>query len=211
MKTTIYMIRHGQSVANAARVFIGQTDLDLTERGHAQAELTADFLNDVKVDAIYASTLMRAFHTAEHTALRKGITVTPSLGLREIDAGEWENRPVTELRERYAEAFGIWTEDVGHSAPTGGESVLALQERCVAEVERIAKLHEGQTVCCFTHATPIRTVAAKWMGYTAETMKDLPWPTNASVSILEYENGVFRVADYSIDHFQGDLVCPIMK
>lgn len=211
MKTTIYLIRHGQSVANAARVFIGQTDLDLTERGHAQAELTANFLDDVKVDAIYASTLMRAFHTAEHTAIRKGLTVTPAPALQEIDAGEWENLPVTEIRERYAGDYGVWCNDVGISAPTGGESVLALQERCVAEVERIARLHEGQTVLCFTHATPIRTVAAKWMGYTAETMKDLQWPTNASVSILEYENGVFRVAEYSIDHFQGELVCPIMQ
>ena len=58
METTkIYFIRHGESQANAQNVFIGHTDLDLTEKGHKQAQKTAEFLKDVSVDKIYSSDL----------------------------------------------------------------------------------------------------------------------------------------------------------
>ena len=57
MATKFYLIRHGESQANKNGVFIGHTDIDLTEKGHKQAQLTAEYLKDVTVDAIYASDL----------------------------------------------------------------------------------------------------------------------------------------------------------
>ena len=60
----LYFIRHGESLANQKDVFIGQYDFDLTEKGRKQAEMVADYLKDVKVDAIYSSDLLRAYHTA---------------------------------------------------------------------------------------------------------------------------------------------------
>ena len=43
MKTTIIMIRHGQSVANAENRFAGHSDFDLTELGRKQAALAAKY------------------------------------------------------------------------------------------------------------------------------------------------------------------------
>ena len=37
-KTTIYLIRHGESQGNAVRKFLGHTNLDLTQKGHMQAQ-----------------------------------------------------------------------------------------------------------------------------------------------------------------------------
>ena len=50
--TKIYFIRHGESIGNAQQRFLGHTDLDLTELGYKQAEATAEFLSDVKIDKI---------------------------------------------------------------------------------------------------------------------------------------------------------------
>ena len=50
--TKIYLIRHGESEANSKNVFIGHTDLDITEKGHLQAEATALYLKDVHADVI---------------------------------------------------------------------------------------------------------------------------------------------------------------
>ena len=67
-KTRLYMIRHGQSEGNLKNLFLGHTDMDLTELGHLQAEMAAEYLATVPVDVIYASDLKRAFHTALHTS-----------------------------------------------------------------------------------------------------------------------------------------------
>ena len=54
------MIRHGQSIGNLNRVYLGHTDWDLTELGYKQAELVCEYLKDEKIDIIYSSDLIRA-------------------------------------------------------------------------------------------------------------------------------------------------------
>ena len=51
--TTIYIIRHGESVGNLNRICLGHTDLDLTDLGVEQAKKTADALSDLDFSAIY--------------------------------------------------------------------------------------------------------------------------------------------------------------
>lgn len=206
MKTQIYLIRHGQSEGNKLNLFLGHTDLDLTEEGHAQAEKTAEYLSDIHVDVIYSSDLLRAYHTAEHTAKKKGMEIVKNQNLREIFAGEWECKRFDELWEKYAEDFtNVWCTNIGRSCPTGGESVEALQKRFVSEVEKLARENEGKTIFIFTHATPIRVLKTAWDGVTLDDMKDIPWASNASVTHCEYADGVFKVLKYSIDDFMGDM------
>ena len=47
MATNIFLVRHGQSEANKRDAFIGHTDLDLTEKGHKQAEKAAEYLSKI--------------------------------------------------------------------------------------------------------------------------------------------------------------------
>ena len=67
--TLIYIIRHGESLGNKNRKFLGHTDLDLTDLGYAQALKTAECLASVPFDRIYSSDLIRAYNTA----LRKNL------------------------------------------------------------------------------------------------------------------------------------------
>lgn len=203
MKTTVYMIRHGESQANLEGKFLGHGDLDLTETGHKQAACTAAYLKDVPCDAIYASDLRRAFHTAEHTAALKGMTVIPAPQLREIHGGAWELCTFEELHERFAEDFGRWIADIDRAAPTDGESVAALQQRIVAEVKRLAARHAGGTVFLFTHATPVRVAAAHSLG---QAVGAVPWAANASVTRLSCEDGVLTLEEYGYNDFMGELV-----
>lgn len=203
MKTTLYMIRHGQSRANLEGRFLGQGDWDLTELGHAQAEAAAGYLKTIPCDAIYASDLCRAFHTAEHTATAVGLPVTEEYGLREIAAGEWECMPFEEIEAMYPKAYRRWREDIDHAQCVNGESVAALQARVIATMRRIAAAHMGQTVLLFTHATPIRVAAAHCL---EKAVKDVPWATNASATRFEYEEGTLTLAEYSYDAYMGELV-----
>ena len=44
--TTLFFVRHGQSMANLLRVFAGQLDFELSDLGLRQAEKGARFLKD---------------------------------------------------------------------------------------------------------------------------------------------------------------------
>ena len=105
--TEIYLIRHGESQANEKNVFIGHGDLDLTEKGKKQAELTAEYLKACHFDVIYSSDLLRAYHTAEATAKKLGLPIVKDERLREIDAGEWDFKTFDDLEKEYQESYGV--------------------------------------------------------------------------------------------------------
>ena len=73
----VLLFRHAESVSNEGNRFAGRTDVELTERGRAQAEKLADRIAKTEIDAAYASTLQRATKTAEIVADPHGLDVTP--------------------------------------------------------------------------------------------------------------------------------------
>lgn len=202
-KTTICLIRHGESQANRRDAFLGHGNLELTDIGRAQAALAAGFLKDLGADAVYSSDLSRAYETARATADLLGLPVTADPQLREIDAGAWDFLTFAELRERYTESFRVWTEDLENAVCDGGESLKELRVRILAAVTRIAQENPGKRVLIFSHGTPIRLMGAYAMG---KAIGDIPWPANASTTTLEYENGSFRMVEYSREDYMGELV-----
>lgn len=202
-KTIICLIRHGESEANRRDAFLGHGNLELTETGRAQAEMAAAFLEKQGADVIYSSDLIRAHETAKAAARRLGLPVITDPQLREIDAGAWDFLTFAELRERFAESFRVWTEDLENAVCDGGESLKQLRQRILSAVTRIAEENKGKRVLIFSHGTPIRLMGAHAMG---KGLGELPWPANASATTLEYENGCFRMVEYSREDYMGELV-----
>lgn len=204
-KTTILLVRHGESEGNTAAVFTGHRGYPLTPMGHKQAAATAAYIKqNYAVDAVYSSDLPRAFQTAEHIALQYGLPIVTDASLRELYAGEWENRHFTELPDLYPEDFAVWKTDTIHSRCTGGESVLELLERVHSGLISIAKKHPGQCIVVSSHATPIRTLLWKTSGEAPEAFQTMNFGCNCAVSELVFENGELHTvqANYT-DHLQG--------
>ena len=205
MSCRLYFIRHGQSLGNLDGVFLGHTDLDLSPLGYIQAKRTAEYLNNIHIDKVYSSDLLRAYSTCCEYLKVSGKTAEKCTGLREIFAGDWENHSFSDLQTIFADGYNIWLTDIGNSQPQNGESVKNLTNRAVKTVSKIAEENDGKTVAVFTHAAFIRSLFNYCYGNNLDEMKNLPWSTNASVSTLEYDNGNFKVIKYSEDEFLSDL------
>ncbi len=197
--TTIYLIRHGESVGNASRVYLGHTDLDLSPLGFLQAEETAKKLSGVPFSAVYSSDLIRAKHTAEPHAKMRGLDVVLNVKLREMRVGEWEGAKVEELLldERFTKG---WRENFGFFTFPGGENVGDASERVYSAICEIAKKHDGETVAVVFHAAALRAFWCKILGLPKEEWASVVnFPTNASYSVVEYESGKFEPKEYSCD------------
>ena len=205
MTTRLYFVRHGESEANRSTLFAGSLDMPLTEKGRAQAKVTAAFLQDIPFAAVYASDLMRAYDTGAVVAQLHGLDAIPVQQLREIFAGHWEGRTYCDLEREFADSYDVWKNTIGLAACPGGESVAQLQERVRACVEKIVLSHPGETVCIATHATPIRAVCTAAKGLSADKMSEVSWTANASISLFEYENGSFTAVYTSKTEHLDDL------
>ncbi len=202
--TLIYLIRHGQSIGNKLGRFLGQTDLDLSELGYEQAELTRQHFESIPIDAVYSSDLMRAYNTVAPIAKDKGLEVIADERLREIACGEWENQRFDDLKINFKDDYDVWLNNIGSARCTGGESVAELLYRIKTEIERIAAENVGKRIVIGTHATPIRCMLTYLSGLPMEAMKDIPWVSNASYTVISYRCGRGKIIEYANDsHLEG--------
>ncbi len=210
MDTALILIRHGESLANLKKSFAGSWNVNLTKKGLRQAKLTAEYIvKNYKVDKIYSSDLNRAFCTAKEVSILTGVEIVSNLSLREINAGQWEKKSFDELEKLFPISYGqTWKNDIGRAVCDGGESVEEVGERVFTFLEKIAKENEGKTLVVATHATPIRTALCKMANKPVICAKEIPWATNASVTVVKYSHGKWVMVVFSYDeHLQGESTC----
>ena len=210
--TKLYFVRHGESVSNLMTQFAGSLDMPLTEKGRRQAEATAEFLKNVPFSAVYASDLMRAYDTGLAVANEQKLSIYGTNQLREIYAGDWEGRPYHDLEVDFPDSYGVWRTQIGLACCPNGESVAELQMRIRRCVEDIVRQHPNETICIATHATPIRVMECVWTDTPLSQMHTIPWVSNASVTIAEYDdNGIGRLIRRDVHHHLGELHTVLAK
>lgn len=184
------VVRHGLTTYNKLHIYQGQYDSPLDEVGIRQAEYAAERLAaEFRIDAIYASDLSRTVDTATPLANRLGLEIRKDAGLREIDVGDWSNRPVAEVWKESSEAVRTYRETPGIFRFPNGETFAEVIARASAVFERIAAEHDGETVAVFSHGGTIRSVLAYWQGIPVEEMHRVKTLPNTAVTVAEYENG----------------------
>lgn len=204
--TRLLLIRHGESQANRGSFFAGQKDVPLEEKGLSQARVTADFIvHNYSVDKIYASDLCRAYDTGKAVADLLGLEVIPDPRLREIYAGQWQGQKFTDIIDGFSTDYQIWLKDIGNCVCTGGESVAQLGSRVLEALTDIARTNPGKTVVIATHATPIRVLQCLLNGQSLDHMKDIPWTSNASVTEITYESGLWNLEKIGYDRHLSAL------
>lgn len=204
--TTFCFVRHGESRANVDKVFTGQTDVPLSDRGMRQAEELKERLLSLRPDAFFSSDLLRAVQTVTPAAEALGLAVRPEKDLREIDGGQWEGKPFGTIARAYPEDYARWTENIGLARCTGGESLEEVQTRGLAAVLRIAQENDGKTVVLATHAAMIRALTCAFRGLPLSEMQRIPFVPNASLSTVRFEKGAFAIERYADVSFLGSDV-----
>jgi len=194
--TTFYLVRHGESEANAARRFAGQTDSPLTQRGRQQADAIADELASVKFDRIVSSDLSRTRDTAEAIAKRQGARVEVFPELREIDVGERTGKPFDEVR-----GLPNWTDD-GFVAWPGGETLEKVLARVLGIIQRLTRESPGKTILVVGHGGVNRILLSHFLGILP-TLDRTPAP-NTNISVVHTDGKTHTVERlFAADHVTG--------
>ena len=143
----LLLIRHAQP--RRVQDADGPADPELSDNGHEQARLLAEYLVDETIDAVLASPLRRARQTAAPLAAEKGITVTVHDGIAEYDRESGEYIPIEELR---AEGLPGWQDVLtGNVHRAVGVDPFEFRTGVVTAIEDIVESHTGQTVAAVCH------------------------------------------------------------
>ena len=153
----LHLIRHGQTEGNQKGLFVGRTDMPVSEEGFDELSRLRDTYEYPRVGAVYTSPLRRCLQTAEFLYPNNMLTVVDDL--QEMDFGAFEGKSVADLEDD--EAFGRWLADSAHNAPPGGETGLQMAERLMRAISEIfAHMMQNRitSAAVITHGGAIMTL-----------------------------------------------------
>jgi len=186
-KTTILLIRHGETDWNAAGRWQGHQDIPLNENGRQQAAALGKRLSSWPIKAIYSSDLQRARETAEIIGRHHEITPILDVNLRERHGGFFQGLNDKEIKTNYA---GQWRRLVQGHELEGVEGNTAVQERVWQAFETIAAAHPGEMTALVSHGGTLGLLIARALGFTLAQRPRFTMRQNTGLSIVEMdENG----------------------
>jgi len=186
-KTTLLVIRHGETVWNAEHRFQGHGDSPLTETGRNQVAALGRRMETIDFDALISSDLGRTRQTASIITDITGHAVALDSRLRERNYGVLEGLTVPEIREKHSGVYDKFnTDDPDYILP-GGESHRQHYQRNVAFFEEILTGKLGAKVAAIAHGGVLDSI----FRYVAGLPLDQPRcyiTTNASLTIVSHGN-----------------------
>ena len=200
MEKRLYFARHGETDWNVAFRMQGHTDIPLNATGLKQAEALAVHLEEagIRPDRIYSSPLRRAMQTAQPTAERTGLPVTPLEGLMEICYGEWEGlRYDEEIRALDPAFHTLWLSNRYLYAPKGGETGQEALYRLAPAIRRVLEDGEG-TALIVMHGAILKTMLFVLRGIPFSEFRDVPTIGNGEYMELDWAEAERFVREYTV-------------
>ena len=161
----IVVVRHAETVDNAARIWQGHKDTALSDLGRQQVAAAAPHLAAYSPALIVSSDLQRAASTADAIAGLTDVEVRLDARLREVHVGEWQGMHADDVREQYPDLIAAL--DRGEDPPRGvtGETRAEVAGRAGAVLREVAReLLPGETAVVVAHGVSARVAASDLVG-----------------------------------------------
>lgn len=153
----LLFIRHGQTDWNLQQKVMGAQPIPLNETGRAQAAKLAEYLKDVKLDAVAASPVLRAVETARILLRdRPHLKLIEDQRFAEIEYGDWLNLNFKDLSANYPDTWRDYHHDPENVIIPKGERLPVVRDRTAAAVNDLVKKYPDGRIAIVSHADVIK-------------------------------------------------------
>lgn len=194
----VYLVRHGETVWNAARRIQGQSDSALTAKGEQQAFQVAERVKSLGITHVIASDLGRTRRTAEIIADACGCDVILDPRLRELNMGVLEQRPLDELtaeEESWRKALVDGTEN---GRIPQGESMAELASRMHEALNACFELPEGSRPLLVSHGMALGALVSTILGLSPSAERRLRL-RNCSISRVDHQQSAWLASGWIVE------------
>jgi glucosyl-3-phosphoglycerate phosphatase len=194
----VVLWRHGETDWNADGRYQGQADVQLNDRGLAQARAAAPLIAALKPSRIVTSDLVRASRTAAELGALTGLTVELQPRLQEINVGDWvglTNEQVFAAHPDFRESLYAG-QDARRSVTgeTGSEAGARVAEALLDIAESTP---DGETVVAVGHGFALRMATVFLVGLDFAHHLTLGGLWNASWSMLQPAGETWRLLSWN--------------
>lgn len=164
---TIIFEAHSTTFDNENHLASGWNDVDLSPLGIQQSHELGDRYHGKKLDTIFISDLVRAYHTAEIAFYGKNIPIIQDPRLRECNYGDLTQHPSSEVDIKKPKRI--------HEPFPNGESYDETNERMKSFLEGLLQFYDGKTVMIIGHRATQYGLESLILGKPLEEVIPAPW------------------------------------
>jgi 2,3-bisphosphoglycerate-dependent phosphoglycerate mutase len=150
-RTSITVVRHGETEWNKIGLHQGVLDSPLTEKGIEQAENVVWALQKYTFQKLYSSDLGRAVQTAKIFAAALKLDIIYDSRLQERNLGCLGGLTLDEFKKQYPDDCERFLAKDPEFILPGGESIRQAYERSMACFEELAAKHQNESILIVTH------------------------------------------------------------
>lgn len=187
----VYLVRHGQSMANA-RGTVSRPTTPLTAKGKVDAKNAGKMLKGTKFDKIFTSPYLRAIQTQEIAMGVKGEILDC---IHEFDCGKMEGHTWDYCLKKYCKNGHILWEDDDFSS-VGGESYFDVRARAREFLAYLETL-SCERVVAFSHAGFMLTLLDEILHHENKKNRNIDCD-NGCVCVIHNENGEWRIRSWNV-------------
>ena len=184
--TTVVLIRHGRTSANASGILAGRAPgVGLDAVGRRQARTLGTRLRDVPLDAVVHSPLERCIQTTDGLLGRRpDVARHVDERLSECDYGDWTGRALAELATD--PLWPVIQERPSSVTFPGGESMLAMAQRATVAVAEWVSTHPDGVVAVVSHGDVIKAILSDALGQPLDAFQRIVVGPG-SLSVVRYD------------------------
>lgn len=183
----IYLVRHGESIANTMGIYQGQTyDTPLSVLGLKQAKALVIYFKDVEIKKILSSPLMRTMATAKQIADAKTIPIIKTNEIIETNHGRWEGLEKKFIEQKWPNVYQTWLNKPAEAEFPKGERFLDTNKRVIDWWNKTITTNFDLLIV--THDNVIRIIVSHILGLPLNNIWRLQLHP-AAVTIIETEPG----------------------
>ena len=164
----IVLIRHGETEKHKEKIFMGKTDVSLSDEGRHQCMIVGIELQHFDIDSsvIYCSSLKRARQSAEEIVANIGrnFTIIEIPEFEEMNLGSWDGQYISEIKEKYPEEYEKRGQDMlGFRIDDEAENFYDLRNRVLKKFNEIVQEQPGDVVIV-SHSGVLRVLKCELTG-----------------------------------------------
>ena len=195
----LFLVRHGETELHKEKIFMGQTDVPLSDIGLRQAENVARELSNWNLidPLLLSSDLSRARKTAEivRDKIKLGNTadgapsklnIVEEFAFRELNLGTWDGQYISKIKaERLEEYEKRGLNLLAYKTGYEGENFYDLQYRVMKRLGDYVKEYPSRDLILVAHSGGIRIILCNLLGIPLEEMKSFFVP-RGSLNLISF-------------------------
>ena len=125
---------------------------------------------------IISSPLSRCAWFGQQLAEQHQLPLKTDDGFKEIDFGDWDGKPIEQIRQQQTTLFTKMIREPGRYRPPNGESFLQFQARVEQSWQQLINDYRGQRILLICHGGVIRALIAAVMQTPLNTLSRIETP-----------------------------------